>query len=96
MSQRNYKMLAIVDTNYQCLDQLRNKYETSFNGVISKLLEIAAAEIQEPQQIQEIGVDHQQKVVQVSTREQPIANDVNHLESPEQRGILYECRFTST
>jgi hypothetical protein len=48
MSQKTFKMLAVVDTNYESLDQLRNKYETSFNGVISKLLQMYEQE-QEPQ-----------------------------------------------
>jgi hypothetical protein len=48
MSQRNYKMMAIVDTNYNSLAQLRDKYETSFNGVITKLLQMYEQE-QEPQ-----------------------------------------------
>jgi hypothetical protein len=47
MSQRNYKMLAVVDRTYVSLDQLRDKYGTSFNGVISKLLQMYEQE-QEP------------------------------------------------
>ena len=48
MSQRNYKMLAIVDTNWECLNELRNKYG-SFNDVVSELLKVYEQE-QEPQQ----------------------------------------------
>jgi hypothetical protein len=56
MSQRNYKMLAIVDTNYNGLDQLRNKYG-SFNDVVSKLLELYHDddEEREPQNVKENG-----------------------------------------
>jgi hypothetical protein len=48
MSQQNYKMMAIVDRNYYCLDELRAKYG-SFNSVIGKLLEVyyTKAEMQE-------------------------------------------------
>jgi hypothetical protein len=40
MSQKSFKNVALVDTNYRSLDGLRNKYQTSFDGVISKLLEL--------------------------------------------------------
>jgi hypothetical protein len=48
MPQRSFKTLAVWDRSYQSLEQLRNKYGTTFNGVISKLLQMYEQE-QEPQ-----------------------------------------------
>ena len=40
MSQQNWKMMAMVEKNYTFLNELRIKYGTSFNDVVSKLIEL--------------------------------------------------------
>jgi hypothetical protein len=40
MPQRNFKTLAVWDRSYQSLEQLRNKYGTTFNAVIERLLKM--------------------------------------------------------
>jgi hypothetical protein len=56
MPQRNFKMLAVWDTSYVLLDQLRHQQKTTFNNIVSMLIELYQKQVP-PQNKQENSVN---------------------------------------